>query len=214
MDDAYYSYIFVLNPKNVTFTNPTYTPIDITVTDYGSRTIPVGGNTTYQVYGSSITFSASTTDKFSNGTPFALAILWSGNLDITSSSQSFNLNIGNQFFYLYTTNTSGYTLGPVYSNYANSTYQVSIPSIAIPSNGVKYGVGYHHARPSNELRWYYLTSYFYYANSGVHFNYPNTNNQSVWITCGSKDVDFKFDENATANPNNLGLGLSDRKSVV
>lgn len=208
MDDAYFTYIFVLNPKNVTFNNPTYTPIDITVSGFSTRSIPVGGSTTFQVYSSSISYNASTTEKFTNGTPFALTITWSGSLDVPNSSQSFNLNIGTQFFYLYTTNVSGYSLGPVYSNYANSTYQVSIPTISIPSNGVKYGIGYHHARPSNELRWYYLTSYYYYAISGSHFYYPNVNNQSVWITCGGKDVDFKFDENASSSQYVFGFELS------
>ncbi|HPF92961.1 MAG TPA: PKD domain-containing protein, partial [Tenuifilaceae bacterium] len=207
MDDAYQFYLFVLTPRNVTFTNPTYTPIEITLDGYGSRTIPVGENTTYQVFESAISFSASTSEKFSNGNPLALTISWSGTLELASTSQTFNLNVGTEFFYLYTTNACGSNIGPVYSNYGTS-YQVYI-NCTLPCDGVKYNLGYHHARVGNELRWYINSTEYYYANQGNHFSYPNVSNQSVWITVGGKVSETRVDEHSTSiDVNSLQMPIS------
>lgn len=186
-DDAYQFYLYVLNPRQVTFTNPTYTPLDITIEGYGSQTIPVGGSTTYQVYSSTISLNASTTEKFTNGTPLGLTVTWTGDIELTSSSHTFNLNVGPEFYYLHTTNYSGYTLGPVHSNWG-TTYKVTV-NCQLPSDGVKYNLGYHYARYGNEMRWYVNTTEYFYAYHGTHFSYPNVNNQSISMTCGGKGLE-------------------------
>lgn len=185
LDDAYKAYIWVLDPYKVVFHNPTYTPIRITVTDYGTQTIPIDGSTTFEVYTSTPSFTASATETFSNGNPLALTVSWQGTLELTNPTSDINLNIGTNIFYLYTKNTSGYDLGPIYSNYGTS-YQVYINALLPTSIATWYGLGYHHARYNTQIRWYYSSTYYYYATAGTHFSFPGTNNQSLAITVGSK----------------------------
>ena len=198
-DDAYQFYLYVLNPREVTFTNPTYTPIDITIDGFEMRTIPIGGSTTYQVFTSNINLNASTTEKFSNGTPLGLTITWTGEIELPNNTQTFNLNVGTDFYYLHTTNYSEYTLGPIHTNWGTN-YQVTI-NCQLPSDGIKYNLGYHYAQYENEMRFYVNTTQYFYAYRGTHFNYPNVINQSVSMTCGAKGLEktkydiFAFEEN-------------------
>jgi hypothetical protein len=205
-DDAYQFYLYVLNPREVTFTNPTYTPIEITIDEFEARTIPIGGSTTYQVYTSTITLNALTTEKFSNGTPLGLTITWTGEIELPNNTQTFNLNVGTDFYYLYTTNYSEYTLGPIHSNWGTD-YQVTI-NCQLPSDGVKYNLGYHYAQYSNEMRFYVNTTQYFYAYRGTHFNYPNVINQSVSMTCGAKGL-YKTKSDILAFDENQGPTLFD-----
>jgi PKD repeat protein len=188
-DDAYHQFIIVINPKNVTFNNSTFTPISIEVSGYGTQTIPVNGNVTFQVFSSSINFSASTTDTYSNGDPLALTINWSGTLDVPDQNNSFTLNVGTSFFFFYVINSSYYTVGPIYTNYGTG-YQVTV-NASLPNNGVKYHVGYHYARTNNQIRLYINATQYYYITLNT---YPNVNNQSFTLTLTSKSVEIAEDK--------------------
>lgn len=189
------TYNVYLADKQLTFNNPTFTPITIDVTGFSTRTIQVGGSTTYNVSGTSIGFSASTSEEYSNGDPLALTIYWSDNISLSGSTTNVNLNVGSSFFYHYCTNNCGYSLGPIYSNYGSSSYEV-IVNASLPSDGVKYRLGYHHARWNTEVRYYYSGGY-YYSENGYHFNFPNVSNQSVWVTVGGKTTQTKVGESFT-----------------
>jgi hypothetical protein len=177
--------------KQITFNNPTYTPITINVSGFASRSIPAGGSTTYQVSGSSVTFTASTSGSYSDGSPMALTMNWSGTVTLSGSVTNYTLNVGTQYFFMYLSNNTGYTMNSIYSNYGNSSYQV-IVSASIPSNNVKYNMGYHHALYNTQVRAFVTGGYYYWTN-GVHFNFPNTSNQSVWFTA-SKSTSASKDE--------------------
>lgn len=192
LDDAYQAYVWVLNPYEVIFHNPTYTPITITVTNYGTQTIPVDGSATFVVYTSTPSFTATTSETFSNGNPLGLTISWEGTLELSSSTSNINLNVGTSIFYLFTKNTSSYYLGPIYSNYGSS-YQVYI-NTSLPINAnTWYRLGYHNARYNTEIRWYYTSSYYYYAIAGTHFTFPNTSNQNLSFNIGSKSLEVGND---------------------
>lgn len=182
LDDAYQAYVWVLNPYEVIFHNPTYTPITITVTNYGTQTIPVDGSVTFEVFTSSPSFTATTYETFSNGDPLGSTISWQGTLELTSSTSTWNLNVGTSFFYFFLKNYSGYYIGPIYVNYGNS-YQYLI-NASIPTNySTQFRLGYHYARSDNQIRLYInSTSYYYGFTAGDNFYYPNVQNQAITFT--------------------------------
>lgn len=183
-------YTVNLYNKQLTFNNPTFTPITIDVQGFATRIIPAGGSTTYQVSGNSVSFNAVTNGTLS-GSAVGLGFTWNTSVSTTASSSTYTFNISSSYFYLHITNNSGVSFYPNYTNYGSSTYQLVFYT-PIPSNNTKLGVGYHHARYNTEIRFYKNgTSYYVYAISGTHFTFPNTNNQQIWLTASKSSVDQK-----------------------
>lgn len=181
-------YNVYLSNRQVIFNNTTHTPITIDVTGFATRTIPVGESTTYQVSGSSITYSASTTETYSNGNPLALTLYWNNTISLSNDVTTRNLVVGSTYSFIYFRNDFGTNLGPIYTNYGNSSYQV-IVNTSIPSDNVDYRIGYHHARYDTEVRAYYNSGYYYcYWYQGVHFSFPFTDNQEVHLWMAGKSA--------------------------
>lgn len=179
-------YNVYLANKQVIFNNTTHTPISIDVTGFSNRSIPAGGSTTYQVAGTSLTYSASTSEVYSNGNPLALTLYWNNTVSLSNDVTTRNLVVGSDYSFIYFRNDFGTNLGPIYSNYGNSSYQV-IVNTSIPSDNVDYRIGYHHARYDTEVRAYYNSGYYYcYWYQGVHFSFPFTENQEVHLWMAGK----------------------------
>jgi PKD repeat protein len=178
--------------KQITFTNPTFTPITINVAGFASQTIPVGGSKTFNVTTNTIVLSASTSGIFSNGSPMALTIYWNSTITLSTSTTTVNLNIGNQYVFLYLSNNSGYVLGPIYSNYGLSS-QVTV-NASIPSDNIKYSLGYHNALSSTQFRAYVPSGGYYYWTNGAQFNFSGTINQSIWLGASKSVENFKAEK--------------------
>jgi hypothetical protein len=124
----------------------------------------------------------------------ALTVNWNNTLSLTTDVTTCNLVIGSAISFVYFRNNSGYTLGPIYSNYGNSSYSVTV-STSIPSDNVNYRIGYHHARYDTEFRAYVDgTTGYYYWNQGEHYSFPFTDNQSVELWVSSKQGNIKESE--------------------
>lgn len=194
-------YNVYLSNKQVIFNNTTHTPISIDVVGFANRTIPAGESTTYQVSGTSISYSASTSEVYSNGDPLALTLNWNNTITLSTDVTTRNLVIGSDYSFVYFRNNFGTNLGPIYTNYGNSTYLVTV-NASIPSDNVNYRLGYHHARYDTEVRaYYYSGSYYCYWYQGVHFSFPFTDNQEVnlWME-GKSSQNVKVDnENMPLN---------------
>lgn len=183
------SYTVALINKKITFNNPTYTPIKITVDGYSQQTIPVGGNLTFNAYNvSSIHFVAETNEYFSDGTTqLGLKLSWNTTALTPSLTNSANLNIGSSYCYFRIQNNgAAHQLGPIYFNYGNANqYYVNT---VLPTSGGPYNFGYHYAIAAGQIRgyWYPSSIYYSYWTAGTQFNYPNTNNQTVTLVNTSK----------------------------
>jgi hypothetical protein len=82
-----------------------------------------------------------------------------------------------------------------------------VVNASIPSNGVKYHIGYHHARYNNQIRLYVNTTQYYYLTLNT---YPNINNQSYTLTLTSKSIEVAEDKtNHVEIPDITRVPLSD-----
>lgn len=164
--------------STITFTNPTFTPIDITFNGQ-TKTAPVGGNAIFTGKANSDgTGAASTSGKISSGTLVGSLLTWNTfTLKFPSAGTNKNspLNVGSDFFFLKMKNTSSYTIRKVYVNYGLQAQ--SVDNITIPNDGVVYNLGYYKAYSNSNVR----------AESGNYswsFNTLNlafTNNQSTLL---------------------------------
>jgi len=199
------SYSVALINRKITFNNPTYTPIKITVDGYSQQTIPVGGSLTFSAYtASSVHFVAETNEYFSDGTTqLGLKLSWNTYASTPNLTNSANLNIGSSYCYFKIQNNgASHQLGPIYFNYGN-TNQYYVNTV-LPTSGGPYNFGYHYAIAGGQIRgyWYPSVVYYSYWTAGTQFNYPNTNNQTVTLT-----NTFKMDADDTTTPAHIYKSL-------
>ena len=171
-----------LKPFTLTFNNPLYTDIEVTVTGKGKKTVPVGGSANFQFDNNpgTISFYAQTSGKTTQGTQVGLLMSWTySDLDVSGfESKSYDLVLTSAYFFLYMRNNGGANLNPLYVNYGLSDQ--TMDNIVIPNDNVKYRIGYYKAYKNTEVR-----AYFENSSSGVqwiqgtHFSFPWTNNQSI-----------------------------------
>jgi PKD repeat protein len=177
--DYFNKSVSILYPStgtDVTFYNPTYTSIYITLNG-STQTILSGSSVTfYSVPGYSASYYAYTNGKTTSGTQVGLLIEWSNIISLPGGSLSYNLNITNDYFFLYIKNDGTHTLSPIYVNYG--TWNETIDYVLVPDNGVKYRLGYYRAYSSTEVRGYYDDAPSYYT-YWYNLNFPWTDNQSV-----------------------------------
>jgi hypothetical protein len=139
--------------STITFTNPAYTPIDITFNGH-TKTAPVGGNAVFSgSANSSGTGTASTSGKTTSGTQVGLLLTWN-NFTMTFPAAGTNLNsplnVGSEFFFLKMKNSSSYSLQKVYVNYGLQAQ--SVDNITIPNDGAVYNLGYYKAYTNSNVR--------------------------------------------------------------
>ncbi|GEM_PF-5619490 len=164
----------------LTFTNPLYTDIDITVSGAGSKTAAVGGSAVYTFSSNpgTISFSAQTSGKSSNGTQIGLKMSWSGSDDVSSlSDKTYNLILTSDYFFLYLQNNGGANLNPIYVNY--DTQDQTVDDVVIPNDNKVYPMGYYKAFSSTEI-----VALFQGKSDGVkwsNINFPGTDNQAITL---------------------------------
>jgi hypothetical protein len=172
----------IRNAFPVTFINTTYTPMSITAYSV-TRTVAADDSTTYTLSTNprNLVFTGSTSGKTSGGSVIGLTLSWGGSsnpISVTSmTSVRIILQVPSTYFFMYMSNT-GATLGPVYVNYGLSDQTVD--NISIPSNGVKYSIGYYKAHSGAVVRAYRYpstTSYVYWT-----LSFPFNVNQSLYLT--------------------------------
>lgn len=169
--------ISVIAGSEVTFNNPAYTTIYVTLGGITKTVAPSGSVTFNAVSGQSAGFSAYTNGTTSTGDQVGLRVTWSGTLILNCEPVSYNLNVASSNFFLYIKNSGGHKLVNLYVNYGlvSQTYD----NILISNNGIRYSLGYYKAYTNSNVRMYYQdipTSYVYW-NQGNQFTLPWTSNQ-------------------------------------
>ena len=148
-----YDYINV-----VRFNNPLFTNMDVTVNDVTKTMSPDSYVQFAQIDNTSVSYTAETSGKTTDGTTIGEELFWDYDVDLTSYS-SYNLILTSDYIFFYITNSSNYftdnnSWSPFYVNWGNSTDQ-TVDNIVIPSDGVKYRTGYYYANYGMEVRAYY-----------------------------------------------------------
>lgn len=200
------SFDVTLSPKTLTFNNATFTPIKITVDGTAQQTIAVGGNVTYNVYGSSVHYIAETNETYSNGNQLGLKLTWDFSVSTPNTTNTLTMNASSSVCYFRITNYSGaHALSPIYFNYGNSSYQTTV-NATIPADNVQYKLGYHYAIAGGQVRAYYT---------------PSTTTYSYWnpIYAGTvnqyKDYTNSYKSNTIVDPNPINLyGLDGDNKLV
>ncbi len=184
------------NPgTNVILYNNTHTEVNVTLNS-STKTIAVGSSVTYNaVQGSSVYYSAYTYGKTdAGGTQIGGRMEWSGTLSLTGGTNSWNLNVGSDYFFIYMRNSSTHTLSNLYVNYELASQTVDY--ITISNSGTTDPLGYYKAWTNSNVRIYWQDnmSVFYYWNYNTHFTLPWTDNQSVSLVASSKSGKSGADE--------------------
>lgn len=177
--------IKVIAGTNVTFHNPTFTPIYITINSV-TKTISVGGSVTYDALtGSLVSFTAYTSGTTPSGTQVGLKINWSGTITLTGSNISHYLNVSKDYFFIFLTNNGTHVLEKLYVNYG--LVSQTFDNIVLSNNSAKLSVGYYKAYTNSNVRMYWQGTINYtYWNQGTHFTLPWTDNQSANLTNNNK----------------------------
>jgi len=179
--------VTVANSFEVTFNNQAFTEIDLTVAGQGVNTIDAGSSLTltYSINPGSLVCSGETSGQTSAGSQIGEKIIWDFTEDVTGrSSQTFNLAVDSDWFFIYVRNNGPHDLNPFYVNYgtANQTHD----DILIPGDGIKYQIGYYRAFTNTEIRAYWDNSSTYALwIQGTQFSLPFTTNQSVTLVNNS-----------------------------
>jgi hypothetical protein len=189
----FYNTTITVFGTDVTFNNPVFTNIYVTLNSI-TKTITPGSSVTFNsVYGSSVAYSAYTYGSTTSGTQVGLRMEWSGTLTLTGGTVTCNLNIPNTYFFIYMTNSGAHSLYNLYVNYG--LVSETIDYITIANNSVKYTIGYYKAYTNSNVRMYWQTaptSYSYW-NQGTHFNLTWTNNQYVNLLNTGKSINIGTD---------------------
>ncbi len=167
----------------ITFNNMVYTDIDITISGYGTKIAPPGGNVTFTLSGNpgSFTYHAETAGYTTGDIRIGELVVWDYTKDVSGLlSVTYNLNVSSTLFYLRIQNSGTVDLGPLYVNYGTTAQ--TIDNIVIPKGGDTYRIGYYEAYTNTQVRAYwYGTSFSTQWDQGVDFTLPFTVNQTVTL---------------------------------
>jgi len=179
--------VTIANSFEVTFNNQSFTEIELSVDGQGTNTIDAGASLTltYSVNPGSLVCSAETSGETASGDQVGEKIIWDFTEEVTGKfSQTFNLVVDSDWFFIYIQNNGPHDLGPLYVN-PNTSYQTR-DDIYIPANGIEYQIGYYRAFTDTEVRAYwYDTNYYAYWIQGSNFTLPFTENQSITLVNNS-----------------------------
>jgi len=184
--------VIIQNPilgTNVTFNNPIFTDIYVTLNGT-TLTITPGGSVTFlSVMGSSVSYSAYTYGVAADGTTqIGLELDWNYTINLPGGNISFNLGYNNNLFFLDILNVGTHILTPLYVNYG--LYDETMDNILIPNDDILYSTGYYDANSNTEVLAYYQddpTSYTDWINT-IDFTFPGTDNQYVELVNTSKSL--------------------------
>jgi len=194
MDDQVITVTEVLI-TDIMFTNPVFTDIYIELDGIQKVISPGGSVTYYDIEGPSISYSAYTQGKTSQGTLLGEKYEWNETASLPGGSITIPLNVNSDYFFLYMRNYGTDNLVDLYVNY-NTSYQ-TYDNILLPNDNVSYRIAYYRAFNNTEVRMYFqnIGSGVYWT-QGTHFNLPWTINQSVELK-----NDLKSENNQKCNNN-------------
>ena len=159
--------------STLTYTNSTYTPIEITLNGQ-FQTIQPGSNLKISGKpGETVSGTASTSGKTTSGIVLGNTLTWTINDTYPASGDlATDLYVGTDYFFLGITNNSSSTITKVFVNYGlqNQTSD----NLSIPGDGKSYRVGYYKAFTNSNVR-AEAANVYWTANS---LNLPFTKNQS------------------------------------
>lgn len=168
-DDVITGYDYI---NIVQFNNPLFTDMDVTVGGVTKTMAPDSYVQFAQIYDYSVSYYAETFGETTSGTIVGEEIFWDETVSLLDHS-SYNLILGNDFIFLYMTNSSGYSYYPLKVNWGTN-YETT-DYISIPSDYIKYSLGYYYAFYGMEVRAYLAIDPYDY-DSWI-LNPPGTNNQ-------------------------------------
>lgn len=174
--------VTVENAFVLTFNNPLFTDIEITVSGYGTQTAEPGGSAVFNFPSNpgTITYHAETSGQTTSGSQVGELIEWNYTIDVSDqSSYTLNLVINSDYFFIYVQNNSDHDFYPFYVNYGS--YYETMDNIIISNTGTTYQIGYYRAFTDTEVRAYLqdMPGWYYSWIQGTHFSLPFTDNQSV-----------------------------------
>lgn len=184
-------------PFVLTFNNPLFTDIEITVTGYGTQTAEPGGSAVFNYSSNpgSITYHAETSGQTTSGSQVGLLLEWDYTHNVSGqSSYTLNLNVNSDYFFIYVENNSDHDFSPFYVNYGS--YYETMDDIIIYNTGTNYRIGYYRAFTNTEVRayWQDMPTWYYYWIQGTHFYLPFTDNQYVMLTASSSRNNIAEDD--------------------
>jgi len=179
----------VEEPFDLTFYNPLFTDIEVTVPGHTPPTLTVQPESSvifaFPSNPESITYHAETCRQI-NGYQIGLLIEWDQTYDVSAqSSLTITLSISSDYVFFYFQNISDHYLTPFYANYGNENQ--TMDNLGFDNDGIIYSVGYYQAFDDMEVRTYWQDdpdSYFSWI-EGTHFVLPFINNQSVTLIAPS-----------------------------
>ena len=182
--------VTIYNAFPVTFINPVYTPIIVTVYKSSSssetRTIAVNDSTTFTLPTNprSLVYSATTSGQTTSGTQIGLLLSFQQTgIDVSNVTYyRSRFVVPYTYFFMYMVNTGKSTLGPIYVNYGLTDQRRD--DITIPTDGLLYQTGYYKAYTNTEVRAYWNSPYngYSYWDQGSNFTFQWVENQSVTLT--------------------------------
>jgi PKD repeat protein len=164
---------------DVTFNNPVYTDIYVTINGTTQTVFAGSSNTFYALTGNSVSYNAYTYGETSTGTQIGLKMVWNYTIDLSGDPVSYTLDVSSDYFFLYLTNTGTHVLTPIYVNYGLASQTVD--HILIPDDGTEYSTGYYLAYSNTVVRAYWQdqpNTYTYWQN----INFPGTDDQYISLT--------------------------------
>jgi PKD repeat protein len=170
--------VTITNPS-VTFTNTALTPVDLTVngTLYA---VPIGSFKTVDFgSGGKVTWSAKTSQKFTNGSVSGLEYLWASKSFTVyfGDAVSEELAVGKNYFFLRVNNQTNLTANKLTVNYLSATPGVQADNLGLFGKGL-FGIGYYLVAPDSKVRISYTNGT---SSISSLLTFPNTNNQTVTV---------------------------------
>jgi hypothetical protein len=182
--------VYILNPAtgtDITFNNPIFTDIYITLNGITQTIYPGNSVTFYSVQGSSVSYSAYTYGVTTIGSQIGLELDWNYTINLPGGPVSYNLVTSSDYFFLYMRNYGTHVLTPLYVNYGSS--EETVDYILLPNDNIKYNTGYYYALTSTEVRAYYDDAPSYYT-YWYNINFPWTINQSIELDNSYKNASY------------------------
>ncbi|HLK27908.1 MAG TPA: hypothetical protein VKT28_04960 [Puia sp.] len=165
--------------STITFTNPAFTPIDITFNGE-TKQAPLGGSAVFSgTPGANATGSATTSGKTSSGTQVGLNVSWTLNENFPSAkgtNVNVPLNVDGTLFFLKIQNKANVPINKVFVNYG--LVDQTEDDVTINNNSVVYSLGYYKAFTNSNVRGENGTLFWSWNTLGLSF----TNNQSTTLT--------------------------------
>lgn len=173
---------------SVTFFNPTYTTIDIDVTGFAYKDIPVLDrvNFVFPSNPGSISYFAKTEGESVGGQLLGLTLTWDETINLSGqSSPIYDLNISDYFFFMSAINYGAHDLNMWSINY-DTEYQFD-EDVLIPNDGYEYYFGYYDALDNSIIYARIVgTEYDAVWENGVEFDFPWTMNQAILLESDQK----------------------------